>query len=843
MKRPIIRAIAGIALLASLSASAQTVIFEDTFDQVTTNLTYNDNINSNLIARQVGGDESSSWSTHIDTTEFPAEALQFGPELVGQGFSSPMAMVIQTNRSELIATTGHFSGLAGNKYTISFRGRMSSNVDGSSTGQSGFAIGDNPSLAFPPFGVTSSGLGVHIFWDGRIQIYDGTNKLSVGSGDITSAGVELVETYDLVVTIDEINDALDFIITNVVSGISFTGTQIDISGVDLGGVRKLAFEHASDNVLPENWVAAVTKKSNIWLIDDLNITQTEVASPAGPELMFRDNFDQVTANLTYIDNLNSNLVARLIGGSEDGWTAHIDTTENPDEVLQFGPVYGGQSFNAPMSMVLYTNRSELITSMGHISGLAGNKYTISFRGRVDSNVDISSTGQSGFAIGSGNPSLYGPPFGTTPSGLGVHIYWDGRIQIWDGTNKLTVGNGATAPVALLDTTYDFEATIDEINGTFDFIITNVVSGASFIGTQVDISGVDLGLERKLALEHDTDNVLPGNWVGENTKLIAWKVDDLNITRTEKGPPGTEIIFLDTFEMPTTNMVWDFVNTNLNARQAVGSTGSTYTPFISDGNSFLLGPENVGLGFDQPILMRRYANGGQTILDLNTDFGPDLAGENWTLSYDGNLAVGNPVGVVGWTAVTVGGTNGANAVFNGLSILMHPNGVIDVFDSTNLVGKIVTGSPRANEYYTLTADYNETSETLGLSYESAGYSTNQIFSTPGAWDVGDSRYIEMRHQTFTNSAPPVVEWRFDNLMVSVDYAPPTIGNLTIELLPSGSDVGISWGSDASLSYTVEENDDLVTGSWATNATGIAGTGGSITHTAAVGSVQFFRVQGE
>ncbi len=575
-------------------------------------------------------------------------------------------------------------------------------------------------------------------------------------------------------------------------------------------------------------------------------------------VIFEDTFDQTTFDLSYNENLNSNLVVRQAGGALDSiWTSYIDTAEIPEEALQFGLELLGQGFSAPMVMAIRTNASELVATTAHLEGLAGNKYTVSFKGRVSSNVDGSSTGRSGFAIGSGSLNLFGPAAGATATGLSVNIFRDGRIQVYDGATKISVGAGATAPVVLDNTTYDFIATIDEIADTLDFIVTETGSGNSFTGATVNISGVDLGFERKLALEHNTDGGFPENWEGATTKQIGWNVDDLNITRTEVGPVTPTVIFRDTYDVISDTNLWDNLNTELATRQAVGVKSSTYTLSMTTNNSFLVGPVSAGQGFNKPVLMEVQPGhepfgSGDAHFNLDTDFGANLAGEEWSLSYDGYWLI--PPALQGgatapkWIGFAVGeqGLTGDGA----FSVLMFESGSFQIFSGSTLIAHTNTGHNVLNEFYTFTADFDEVAETAQLTYLSA--TTNMTigtFSTSGAW-TNSSRFVELRNKVFPTVYPAahpefIVDFRVDNLTIFSSWIQPpfSIGDITLDLLPGTNALSLTWLSQEDRDYAVVTKTDLTEASWGTNTT-VAGTGGDVTVTTAVDQAQsFYRVVGE
>ncbi len=75
-------------------------------------------------------------------------------------------------------------------------------------------------------------------------------------------------------------------------------------------------------------------------------------------------------------------------------------------------------------------------------------------------------------------------------------------------------------------------------------------------------------------------------------------------------------------------------------------------------------------------------------------------------------------------------------------------------------------------------------------------------------------------------------------------PPEIGMIALEKLSGTNGLSLTWATGSGYNYTVESRSDLVSGSWATNETGIAGTGGDVTVTITPDQAQsFYRVIGQ
>lgn len=78
----------------------------------------------------------------------------------------------------------------------------------------------------------------------------------------------------------------------------------------------------------------------------------------------------------------------------------------------------------------------------------------------------------------------------------------------------------------------------------------------------------------------------------------------------------------------------------------------------------------------------------------------------------------------------------------------------------------------------------------------------------------------------------------------DLPPPAIGDITLEILPNGTNYVLSWASAAGFSYAVEDLSDMGSTNWAPEATGLSGNDGTLSHTGTVSDAQnFFRVIAE
>lgn len=238
---------------------------------------------------------------------------------------------------------------------------------------------------------------------------------------------------------------------------------------------------------------------------------------------------------------------------------------------------------------------------------------------------------------------------------------------------------------------------------------------------------------------------------------------------EAAPPGrfnyryteSPVLFKDTFEGP---VVWDDLSRNLSARQADGRVGSTYT--VSGTNFRTLIDSSVSWGNTNVLLGRvdvSDGGGGELIIGLDTDFGPDVAGGVWSLSFNGQIAAS--VGFSGWSGFSIGGS-GAD-----FSFAMKNDGTFQVLTNGTSAASGAVGHGIASKVYTLTAVFDEAAHTVQLSF-SDSVSSNLNLGTFPAEFVDDSRSIELKNHVDSSTADGIVDMRRDDLTLKI-ISPPEV----------------------------------------------------------------------
>jgi acylphosphatase len=104
-------------------------------------------------------------------------------------------------------------------------------------------------------------------------------------------------------------------------------------------------------------------------------------------------------------------------------------------------------------------------------------------------------------------------------------------------------------------------------------------------------------------------------------------------------------------------------------------------------------------------------------------------------------------------------------------------------------------------------------------------------------VGEGLRIDFAsHYTGTGNS---IIW-VDNVSVFLPLAPTTVGDISIEVVSGGTEVALTWVTEAGWNYGVAVKDDLVYGTWSNIITGVEGVDGEVTVTNSVpADAKFFR----
>ena len=305
-----------------------------------------------------------------------------------------------------------------------------------------------------------------------------------------------------------------------------------------------------------------------------------------------------------------------------------------------------------------------------------------------------------------------------------------------------------------------------------------------------------------------------------------------------------VVFNDTFDTTLgSGGVWDDLNSNdLASRQAAGTTNSTYTLGLSNGRT-LIGPAAGIATMPQPLLMRSNfgtATNGWVAVDLDTDFGSDLAGGKWSFSYDGRVAGTAANG--GWAGFSIGNpADTPNGAGSAIGINIFQGGGVAVWSYGSVLANPNIPTPATLDY-TIDVEVDEVAGTIHATFTDANNPAGHDLGTHNITFADGSRFFEFRNFTATGAADDkFVDFRVDNVLIELDEAAvaPPIGDISTELLSTG--LALTWASTNGFNYAVQSKDDLITGSWTNHITGIPGVAGDLTVTTAVDQAQsFYRV---
>ncbi|MCF7817855.1 MAG: hypothetical protein K9M54_08225 [Kiritimatiellales bacterium] len=297
-----------------------------------------------------------------------------------------------------------------------------------------------------------------------------------------------------------------------------------------------------------------------------------------------------------------------------------------------------------------------------------------------------------------------------------------------------------------------------------------------------------------------------------------------------------VIFHDGFEYGGTAGLESNLNTNYAARQAAGTTTSTYTgsagsylryePTYFGGNTLLLrateGTTNVAT---------------QATATLATDFGASLVGTVWSLSYKGFYAQ-NTANKGAWSGFSVGNPPGTpNAGSAGFGINISGNGATEIWSKGVKIGTANVGNINA-VLYTLTSVFDEGAGTVSLNFASA--TTNINMGTYNMSFVDSVRRVELKNLVVGDGGGGFTDMYFDDL--TIQPIEPSLGLIDVNLLAGTNGLALTWPTANGIHYAVQAKTNLVAAaSWQNAITNIPGTGGDVTVTTAVAQAQsFYRV---
>ena len=248
--------------------------------------------------------------------------------------------------------------------------------------------------------------------------------------------------------------------------------------------------------------------------------------------------------------------------------------------------------------------------------------------------------------------------------------------------------------------------------------------------------------------------------------------------------NAQIIFQDTFNAP--NSSWGDINNDLAARQAGGTTMSTYT-LVNGGD-----PGTSSIIFDNYLWMRIENIQGDNFVSLDTGFGPSLLHTTWTLSFS-SFRGGSGVGH-GWSGFSVGTNNPPGTPFaNGFGLIIRGAGGWTAFNGGTIVGEGNLGFAMAHNWYDITATFDEASNTVSVVMDHSTEGVVNLGTFPTSFGTAGTRFVGLRNFVDAIADTTQVEMFTDNLQIEVHSVipPPEIGLIAIDQLSGTNGLALTW----------------------------------------------------
>lgn len=307
--------------------------------------------------------------------------------------------------------------------------------------------------------------------------------------------------------------------------------------------------------------------------------------------------------------------------------------------------------------------------------------------------------------------------------------------------------------------------------------------------------------------------------------------------------------------PGVDMFTADVNANLPGRQSGGALTTTYTKALTAGAEANLDESSSAFANDDVINLRTAkqaaANAAsiavQPALKLDTNFGPQLAGRKWQVSFQCRMLQNNGSINDAWTAISIGdgaATTGPNNAAADIGLLVRFNKGYQVFLDNVVPGTgngtftSTTATAFAANFWavtwTLTLMVDETVSPASVTAKlTAGASEQTIGPWTTTFENATTRTLEVRaHQGGTNAAPAgaLMDSRINDLKIQVT-TPPAVPEVLVpvktQTVWAGDDTAVSvqgWGAGA-LSYA-----------WSLNGTPVPGVNAATLNLPAVSLAQ-------
>ncbi len=280
-----------------------------------------------------------------------------------------------------------------------------------------------------------------------------------------------------------------------------------------------------------------------------------------------------------------------------------------------------------------------------------------------------------------------------------------------------------------------------------------------------------------------------------------------------------------------------LNVDIPARQSGVLTGGTFTELLTSPagytNDAFIEKSSTSFAGSDVLLLRTFhsTTGSQAAVRFSTNFGPQVAGKKWRVSFTGNIQRNNATAITDtWLSLDLGDTTGhigPNNASTDIGFFVRGNGGWATWaDNVNLASgaAAVLKSPdiyATNWTVALTIDETVSPVAASAVVTVAGGSTFNLGPWNMTWENA-ARYIEIRQQNggTTTGAGALADGRLDNLTVSVVGDP-----LTPPVITTAPQAQSLWFGDSAVLSVVADSSATPTYQWSLDNVAIPGANGS------------------
>ena len=433
-----------------------------------------------------------------------------------------------------------------------------------------------------------------------------------------------------------------------------------------------------------------------------------------------------------------------------------------------------------------------------------------------------------------NLALDGDGFLTTNAILPVLATWAGTTNSWMSTNAWDTATvpGSVGDGVVFGNSGEYSVGIDSavVLGRTDETTFSVEGSGSYT----------FGGDGSLKIERGTANkFINGDLYLTTSGDTIFNVP-VTIARTEAGSTATRIRTDSAAGDVTFNQPVSWTNTSLQIRNDSASSTMTFNGSMSGGSM------NLELWVSAPL------EGGT--IALNNVISATTNNVRITIAAgDGIVQMANPSGVVVDSSMDflsfIGGTvelGFNNQIASDIKLYSSGGGTLDMNGFSNLNADTLALSSAAAA--TLVIDFSDAAAEMLCFADSSSvtWQADDVLNLSGFLFNTDSIRFGTDENGLTETQLSLIQVDGETIpglrLDSNGYlALPTVGTIGSQMVSGGAGLALTWENVEGVSYSVETNDDLVSGTWGVLQSNLTGVGSSLSYTGTISAAQtFFRI---